>query len=191
MPNIHAAELEAPQDSTLIYGLKISVAVAFAASLIKYASTEPHNEPVRYDIEEAKQAISDIQNGINIKESISKLKNFIWFFILDGIIGHGMKKKSIRIDPDEPTKILVHPGAKSKGLYSYIHGYHKSIFAMGAFTVAIATFLKKSQNGWKDLQNFVFHPLRFLNGEFTKAERPSADAVYLGEIIKQALASKN
>lgn len=135
--------------------LTISALLAFTASLIKYACTEPHNEPIRYKVDEAKTALNEIRQGINVQENLVKLRNFVWYFILDGIIGHGMKKRSIRIDPDEPSKLFVHPGAKSKGLYGRIASYHKGIFAMLFFMKAVDKFQKDGIKGWNRLVSFV------------------------------------
>ncbi len=140
---------------TFTRGLKLAGLLAFAAALIKYACTEPHNNKIRFDVEEFKVAFSEFCRGINVKENLLKIRNFAWYFTLDGIIGHGMKKRSIRIDPDEPTKLFVHPGAKSKGLFGLIAGYHKGIFAMLFFMKALDKFEKDGVKGWNRLIDFV------------------------------------
>ncbi len=139
-------ELGVATTSTLLTNKKvmlITAAVALALCVIKFNSTEPHNNPVRYDLD---KLLEDLKTGNITRETWENFK----YLIIDGLVGHPGKRPSQRID--ETGRIYAHPGAFPKGIGGYINGYMRPVAITATFTILFAKYLKEFFEGidaWK------------------------------------------
>lgn len=136
-------------DESLTYTYFKSATVGtFVLMLAKFFSTEPHNHPVRYDLEAAKAQLKSLFNGENTSDNLHGLSLFTWYFILDGIIGHASKRPSLRVDP-ETMKVDARPGACSKGLFGLLHDYAKAPLGIAYLLLALNKLAKELPIAWE------------------------------------------
>ena len=103
---------------------KLAALGFFVWTIVVFLSTEPHDKPVRYSWDE-------VWEGKNLWENFK-------YLIIDGLIGHKAKTRSLRIyesgkvdaqqcdtlgiDPETKQAIVVpRPGAPAKGIYGKIY----------------------------------------------------------------------
>lgn len=127
------------------------------AMLAKFFATEPHNKPIRYNLDEAKAQLQALFKGENTKENLNELASFAWYFVLDGIIGHAGKRPSLRVDP-ATQKIDASAGAYSKGLFGTLHDYAKAPLGIVYLVLALKTLLKDLPDALKVVANVLDNP---------------------------------
>ncbi len=88
---------------------------AFMVSLFIFFSREADTKPNRYDIEEVK-ANPTFQN----------IFKFVYYYLLDGVIGHKRQSSSSKIGEDGKT-IVVKPGVPARGFYGQISELAKPV----------------------------------------------------------------
>jgi hypothetical protein len=108
---------------------------AFAISLFIFFSREPDGAPNRYNIEDVKQ-----------NPTFKTIFKFVYYFLLDGVIGHQRKSSSIKVDADGKT-IEARPGHAPRGLYGNIADVLKPLGQTLGFVKDTGEFVAKCLAG--------------------------------------------
>jgi len=120
---------------------KYAAGALFAASILKYFTTKPNNDPVRYDMCEL----------ANFKNLLYNLK----YLVIDGLIGHGEEKAKIVVDKDGYVVLDESKKAPAKGLYGNIHAnYLKPILKTLGFIAVLRATVGDINKGIADWQSF-------------------------------------
>lgn len=103
---------------------------AFMISLFIFFSREPDTKPNRYNIEEVK-ANPTFQN----------IFKFVYYYLLDGVIGHKRQSSSSKIGEDGKT-VVVKPGVPARGIYGQAAELAKPIADTLGFVKSSGEFLR-------------------------------------------------
>jgi hypothetical protein len=114
----------------------------FLASMGKYFSTKPNNDPVRYDL-------CELANFENVLHNLK-------YLIIDGLIGHNKEDAKIAVDKDMYVVVDETKKAPAKGLYGNIHAYYlKPILKTLGFILVLRKTVEeidKGINAWQTFQ---------------------------------------
>lgn len=126
------AEFELKNLVTTPQGIATS---AFAISLFIFFSREADNKPNRYNVEELKA-----------DPTFKNIFKFVYYYLLDGVIGHARKSSSIKVDADGKT-IEAKPGVQPRGLYGNMADILKPITQTLGFVQDAGEFVTKCITG--------------------------------------------
>jgi len=121
--------------SQLITTPKGLATTAFLLSLFIFFAREADHTPDRYDLEELKA-----------DPSFKNIFKFVYYFLLDGVIGHVRKPSSLKVDEDGKT-IQARPGVPSRGFYGKISDIIKPLGQTLGFVLATGKFAKEGIDG--------------------------------------------
>jgi hypothetical protein len=108
---------------------------AFAISLFIFFSREADGAANRYNIEDVKE-----------NPTFKNIFKFVYYFLLDGVIGHQRKSSSIKVDADGKT-IEARPGFPPRGLYGHISDMLKPLGQTLGFVKDTGDFVAKCLAG--------------------------------------------
>lgn len=121
--------------TSLVTSPKGVATTATMIALFIFFSRKPDTAPDRYDIE-----------AVKADPSFQNILEFVYYYILDGVIGHQSQSSSAKMGEDGKT-VVIKPGIPARGGLGYLSEIAKPLASTLGFIASISTFIDASADG--------------------------------------------